>query len=192
MDQLALADKAGVDPKTLRSLEKGYRWPREGSRARIENALNWPTGVLDLLLEEAMASHDSDGDLPSSSLVLTPEAQRQPDGTLISTMLHPSRMMLAPEPHPVPYQAVVNLLDAARSTYTALEDIANGDSAKNLPSQTARLHKAAMLVVRAWAGDEQGLSRIAQTVPPDLGRAIERDPESAMELVERIRERKAD
>lgn len=47
MDAAQLARTAGVDPKTVASLEHGERWPRDRSRASIEAALNWQTGSLD-------------------------------------------------------------------------------------------------------------------------------------------------
>ena len=57
MDATALALAAGVDVKTLRSLERGERWPRESSRIKLERALQWDPGSLDSLLNggEAMA-----------------------------------------------------------------------------------------------------------------------------------------
>lgn len=61
LDQQELAEDAGVDPKTLRSLERGERWPRAGSRTKIERALGWPNGALDLLRRgEAPDSRDAD------------------------------------------------------------------------------------------------------------------------------------
>lgn len=47
MDAAQLARDAGVDPKTLASLEHGERWPRDRSRASIETALRWAAGSLD-------------------------------------------------------------------------------------------------------------------------------------------------
>lgn len=46
LDAAELARAADVDPKTLASLEKGERWPRDKSRSRIEQALHWSTGSL--------------------------------------------------------------------------------------------------------------------------------------------------
>lgn len=47
MDAAELAGSAGVDPKTLRSLERGERWPRDGTLRKIEQALQWEPGALD-------------------------------------------------------------------------------------------------------------------------------------------------
>lgn len=55
MDQAGLAREAGVDAKTVRALERGTRWPRDGSRVKIENALGWAGGSLDRIAK---------GDLP--------------------------------------------------------------------------------------------------------------------------------
>ncbi|GEE00233.1 hypothetical protein nbrc107696_46080 [Gordonia spumicola] len=47
MDAAGLASAAGVDPKTLRSLERGERWPRDRTLRKIEVALQWQPGSLD-------------------------------------------------------------------------------------------------------------------------------------------------
>lgn len=49
----ALADRADVDAKTLRSLERGERWPQEANRTKIEVALRLIPGALDELLDGA-------------------------------------------------------------------------------------------------------------------------------------------
>lgn len=41
-----LADKAGVDPTTVRALMAGTRWLRDDTRARIISALDWPPGEI--------------------------------------------------------------------------------------------------------------------------------------------------
>ena len=46
LDQIGLARAARVDPKTVRSLESGTRWPRDSTRTRIENALAWDPGSI--------------------------------------------------------------------------------------------------------------------------------------------------
>ena len=51
LDQAALAKAANVDVKTIRSLEKGERWPRDVNRSKIEVALGWAAGSLDSALE---------------------------------------------------------------------------------------------------------------------------------------------
>ncbi|NKS64600.1 hypothetical protein GS966_20210 [Rhodococcus hoagii] len=51
MDQIELARVAGVDAKTVRSLEKGDRWPRDSTRAKIEVALGWLPGSLEAITE---------------------------------------------------------------------------------------------------------------------------------------------
>jgi transcriptional regulator with XRE-family HTH domain len=47
LDAAQLARMAGVDPKTVASLERGERWPRDRSRMGIEAALQWRAGSLD-------------------------------------------------------------------------------------------------------------------------------------------------
>src|SRR5579875_3026864 len=49
-DRAELARIAEVDNKTLASLESGQRWPRDRSRARIEQALRWRPGSIAALL----------------------------------------------------------------------------------------------------------------------------------------------
>lgn len=53
MSASALAKLAEVDAKTLRSLERGERWPQDVSRAKIEAALGWVAGALDALRDGA-------------------------------------------------------------------------------------------------------------------------------------------
>ena len=48
MDQSDLVKAAGVDPKTVRGLEKGTRWPRDASLFRIEVALGLEPGTIKL------------------------------------------------------------------------------------------------------------------------------------------------
>lgn len=50
MNQADLVREARVDPRTVRSLERGDRWPLDSSRVKIERALGWPAGTLDSLL----------------------------------------------------------------------------------------------------------------------------------------------
>lgn len=52
MTQAELASAAGVDTKTIGSLETRGRWPIARTRARIEKALRWPAGELDRLATE--------------------------------------------------------------------------------------------------------------------------------------------
>jgi hypothetical protein len=42
----AVTKTAGIDPKTLRALISGARWPTAGVRARVEIALQWPPGEI--------------------------------------------------------------------------------------------------------------------------------------------------
>lgn len=46
MTQQDLADRAGVDAKTIGNLETRGRWPIARTRARIEEALGWPDGEM--------------------------------------------------------------------------------------------------------------------------------------------------
>jgi transcriptional regulator with XRE-family HTH domain len=47
MTQEQLAVAAGVDEKTIRTLESGVRWPWTRNRAAIEQALGWPPLALE-------------------------------------------------------------------------------------------------------------------------------------------------
>jgi transcriptional regulator with XRE-family HTH domain len=51
----SLARRAGVDPKTIRSLIHGETWPTAKTRDRIEKALDWPGGTL---IRRAMSEDD--------------------------------------------------------------------------------------------------------------------------------------
>lgn len=57
MTQQELAGAAGVDTKTIWSLETGGRWPIARTRARIEKALSWPQGELDRIASDSGGSN---------------------------------------------------------------------------------------------------------------------------------------
>ncbi|WP_427017811.1 helix-turn-helix domain-containing protein [Pseudarthrobacter sp. P1] len=46
MPQLRLAKIAGMDVKTLRTMEDGTRWATDVNRAKIESALGWRPGSM--------------------------------------------------------------------------------------------------------------------------------------------------
>jgi transcriptional regulator with XRE-family HTH domain len=51
LSQESLAEQAGVNVKTVRSLERGERWPNAASRAKIERSLQWADGDLTRVIE---------------------------------------------------------------------------------------------------------------------------------------------
>lgn len=59
-DAAPFARLAGVDPKTLASLERGERWPRTKSRNAIESALGWAAGSLTSMLAGGDPLFDDD------------------------------------------------------------------------------------------------------------------------------------
>jgi len=70
MNQADLVRAARTDPRTVRDLERGERWPRDANRAKIERALRWPIGTLDILLDggEAPAEEATDEPTPIGEL----------------------------------------------------------------------------------------------------------------------------
>ena len=69
------ARTAGVDRKTLVSLERGERWPQDSSRSKIEAMLRWSTGALDALTRDEEPTYLADDDAHA------PEAQGVPTVT---------------------------------------------------------------------------------------------------------------
>lgn len=187
VDQALLSTAAKADPKTVRSLEKGDRWPREASRTKIERTLEWPAGMLERLRSEALANASFDDPLPSATEVNPPDRQYT---SIAGYMAHPSRSPMVPEGKAIPYRGIIDLVDSARRVYIALEDIANGDAPEKVLADAARLHSAATRVAFEWAGGAQGFGDLAQTMP-ELAKEISRSPDAAMKLLERIRERNA-
>lgn len=53
MTRGALAQAAGIDPKTIYNLEEKGRWPTAATRAAIEQALGWSVGEMKRISEEA-------------------------------------------------------------------------------------------------------------------------------------------
>ena len=64
LDQTGLARAARVDPKTVRSLENGTRWPRDSTRTRIENALAWTPGSIERLRSGGEPTTNNDNASP--------------------------------------------------------------------------------------------------------------------------------
>jgi transcriptional regulator with XRE-family HTH domain len=56
----AVAQRANVDPGTVRDFLAGERWPWTSSRARIEKALDLKPGVLELIANGVQLDPDAD------------------------------------------------------------------------------------------------------------------------------------
>ncbi|MBF6584369.1 hypothetical protein IU414_06300 [Nocardia farcinica] len=114
MNQADLIRASGTDPRTVRDLERGARWPRDATKARIERALHWPLGTLDTLLSGGAVPADEESDEP------TPIGETETAARLVLAMeevqsrLHAS--VLTPEvvPHlPPGAQHFIEQLDYA-------------------------------------------------------------------------------
>lgn len=68
--QKSFAHEAGIDVKTLRSLENGERWPHDWNRAKIEDALGWGRDTMDII----PTILNNDEDEPSQVMDLTSTA----------------------------------------------------------------------------------------------------------------------
>lgn len=62
LTQDELAERAEIDPKTVWNLERGERWPRTGTRSKLEAALGWDEGDIHLVAE---GGFPSSGPLPN-------------------------------------------------------------------------------------------------------------------------------
>ncbi|QRY48097.1 helix-turn-helix transcriptional regulator [Mycolicibacterium boenickei] len=79
----ALAEKAQVDVKTIRTLESGQRWPQDTTQRKIEHALQVPAGTIGI----ARLDHEFRGRFfkllrglaPSETLWLDPDDPNQAD-----------------------------------------------------------------------------------------------------------------
>lgn len=79
-----VARRAQVDPKTLAALITGERWPRVGTRARIERALGWPAGEIDRRARNGLSASDL---ARFSELDLLAELQRRAEERVQITQL---------------------------------------------------------------------------------------------------------
>jgi transcriptional regulator with XRE-family HTH domain len=61
-----LAQKAGLDPSTVRAVIAGRRWPNEATRQKLAEALGWKLGDVARL---AMACHVTLEQVPTADLV---------------------------------------------------------------------------------------------------------------------------
>lgn len=52
MGQIQLAERAGVDPKTIYNLEQGRTWPQKRTVAAIEEVLQWEQGHMEGLADD--------------------------------------------------------------------------------------------------------------------------------------------
>ena len=68
MNQRDLAMRADVTPATLRSLEQDRRWPQDVNRAKIEQALGWAPGSLEVIRDGGEPTELAD-DEPSQSTI---------------------------------------------------------------------------------------------------------------------------
>lgn len=82
LSQDDLAARAGIDPKTLRDLETGKRWPRAKTRTAIEDALDIETGDLLRLAEGGMPAPDRRDLLLNLIYERAAELRRDPTGIL--------------------------------------------------------------------------------------------------------------
>ncbi|MGY1946657.1 helix-turn-helix domain-containing protein [Nocardia asiatica] len=94
MDQARLAERAEVDPKTVRSLEKGERWPREASRSKIEDALGLPSGTLNRW--KARPVSQCDGRQSGARMVATTSSPSAPQHATCEVCGSPAVAVLAP------------------------------------------------------------------------------------------------
>lgn len=119
LSQAALAKAASVDAKTLRSLERGERWPQDANRAKIERALGWRPGALEILYEE------------ETPLELLPPHDGPAAGA-----------PLAPSPSPLTdLRRIGNILGLDTSYFEALTD---GDARPALAEMTLALHRSGL------------------------------------------------
>lgn len=61
-----LAQKAGLDPGTVRSVIAGRRWPTEATREKIADALGWEVGDV---ARRAMSGHLALEQVPTAALI---------------------------------------------------------------------------------------------------------------------------
>ncbi|GAA2070986.1 helix-turn-helix domain-containing protein [Williamsia deligens] len=72
LDVAELARTAGVDAKTIRSMEGGDRWPRDSTVAKIERALGWEPGSVEAVANggEPVVRGSDDLDVGQSGVVV--------------------------------------------------------------------------------------------------------------------------
>jgi transcriptional regulator with XRE-family HTH domain len=140
LSQAALADQAGLDPKTVHTLETGKHWPVTKTRRALEPALGWTEGDFERI---------ADGGFPATG----PLPEDDPDGVVAAAMAGASsddleariRAVIAdlPEQHrPLVEELYEQLLDSERQRRRLLEkivplpqrDASDGDAVAGEPS----------------------------------------------------------
>jgi transcriptional regulator with XRE-family HTH domain len=130
LDAAEVARTANVDPKTLASLEKGERWPRDRSRASIEHALGWATGSL------AAIRAGGDPTAIASKPKPAPPAEAEPAGPKRSSVVDYSALIAA-----LAVDAE-DLLDLGRNIDTLIDtniDVDDTDEVENLVGEVETL-----------------------------------------------------
>ena len=130
LDAAEVARTANVDPKTLASLEKGERWPRDRSRASIENALGWATGSL------AAIRAGGDPTAIASTAKPAPPAEAEPAEPKRSSVVDYSALIAA-----LAVDAE-DLLDLGRNIDTLIDtniDVDDTDEVENLVGEVETL-----------------------------------------------------
>lgn len=151
MTQTEFARRAGVDPKTLRALESGERWPHAKTRLAIEQALEWPAGTIADL-----------ADRPDIDLVEVPTdlaTHRSGSGTLTTGAASSLTTMVAPIGDRMPDRT----LSASDQVLQALELIEN--AANESIGELRRLLPAVRLQIEALVGeDDRALALIDEAI----------------------------
>lgn len=181
LDQAELARNAEVDVKTLRSLEKGDRWPRDSTRSKIERALGWaPHSLANILLGAAPKRLPPEEQPPLSTALSTAEDARdiqleeawQDKESLRSALLQrfTEAPYIAKKFAEDPYTAadrVVKVTSAARSAFAAADDALQMgaepvdvdrfvEEAFQLLSATGAFTTIAQLANGSWSGNVVG------------------------------------
>lgn len=196
LGQLEFSQHAGIDPKTLRGLERGVRWPRTASVAKIEAALELQFGTLDQMRRRITRSAGHELDQPADAT--PPRRLSREDLNRLGDMVRNRRIelnmnQLMVEPLGGPPTAVLQALEDLHASSLSLIDrealdhvmhwtpgsvdaiLAGGYPTLSIPTETARA-----LTWQRWGhleGRHQRHTEIAQGTHQLLTMAGEPMPE---------------
>ncbi|QHK19738.1 helix-turn-helix domain-containing protein [Pseudarthrobacter psychrotolerans] len=80
LTQAEFAVRAGLGVQSLRFFEKGYRWPGQSVRLRIETGLGWYVGAITEFRERAATGQSVDSSLETMTLTSQPGPGEDPVG----------------------------------------------------------------------------------------------------------------
>ncbi|MBF6133484.1 helix-turn-helix transcriptional regulator [Nocardia otitidiscaviarum] len=168
--QLEFSQKAGVDPKTVRGLERGLRWPRVSSMAKIEATLDLQMGTLEAMRRKMIrrsqltdaagaSSHDRKHAQAAQGAQTAPRLEPVPP--VAESRYEGSSHAIRPVSHDLMLQFIMSMV---RFDIAADEAKAGNRSLEELLRAAEPLRHVGQLMMADWFGGPEGLEEFGNSV----------------------------